>query len=167
MKRNILLVANGDIESELDIVDAATRTAHGVRRASTQSRPWQILRRNLKNIDAVIVDLGKHSQALPIMEAFGCSENMPPVIVLTSPQMAATAYRHGATICVTKPFSVEELASVIDKCLPAHASIRRRTSGRSDLDLHAEGFAARTTGLTGCRAQQILPRQCQFSTQPP
>jgi hypothetical protein len=35
--------------------------------------------------------------------------------------MAATAYRHGATICVTKPFLVEELASVIDNvCLHTH-----------------------------------------------
>ena len=121
MKRNILLVADGDIESDLNIVDAAARTEHGVRRASTQSRPWQILRRNLKNIDAVLVDLDKYSNALPIVEALGCSENMPPVIVLTSPQMAATAYRHGATVCVTKPFSVDELVSVIDNvCLHAH-----------------------------------------------
>ena len=118
MKRNILLVANSDIESDLDIVDAATRTAHGVRRASTQSRPLQILRRNLANIDAVIVDLDEHSQALSIVEALGCSENMPPVIVLTSPQMATTAYRHGANVCVTKPFSVDELASVIDNVCP-------------------------------------------------
>jgi DNA-binding NtrC family response regulator len=121
MKRNILLVADGDIESDLDIVDAAARTAHGVRRASTQSRPWQILRRNLANIDAVIVDLDKHSQALPIVEALGCSENMPPVIVLTSPKMAPAAHRHGATICVTKPFSADELASVINNvCLHTH-----------------------------------------------
>jgi DNA-binding response OmpR family regulator len=121
MKRNILLVADGDVESDLDIVAAATRTAHGVRRASVQSRPRQILRRNLKNIDAVIVDLDKHSQALSIVEALGCSENMPPVIVLTSPQMAATGYRHGATICVTKPFSVDELTSVINNvCLHMH-----------------------------------------------
>lgn len=121
MKRNILLVADGDVKSELDIVDAATRTTHGVRRASTHSRPSQILRRKLKNTDAVIVDLDAHSQALPITEALGCSENMPPVIVLTSPQMSATAYRHGAAICVTKPFSVEELASVIDNiCLHTH-----------------------------------------------
>ncbi|MGZ5002392.1 MAG: hypothetical protein ACXWBM_04295 [Chthoniobacterales bacterium] len=121
MKRNILLVADGDIESDLDIVDAATRTAHSVRRTSTQSRPWQILRRKLKNIDAVIVDLDKHSQALSIVEALSSSENMPPVIVLTSPQMAETAYRHGATVCVTKPFSVDELASVIDNvCLHTH-----------------------------------------------
>jgi hypothetical protein len=35
--------------------------------------------------------------------------------------MAATAYRHGATVCVTKPFSVDELASVIDNvCLHTH-----------------------------------------------
>ena len=69
----------------------------------------------------VIVDLDEHSQALSIVEALGCSENMPPVIVLTSPQMATTAYRHGATVCVTKPFSVDELASVIDNvCLQSH-----------------------------------------------
>lgn len=121
MKRNILLVTDGDIESDLDIVDAATRTAHGVRRASTQSRTHQILRRNLANIDAVIVDLDLHSQALSIVEALGCSEDMPPVIVLTSPQIAPTAYRHGATVCVKKPFSADELASVIDNvCLHSH-----------------------------------------------
>ena len=121
MKRNILLVADGDIESDLDIVAAAARTAHGVRRSSTQSRPRQILRRNLKNVDAVIVDLDKHSQALPIIEALGCSENMPPVIVLTSLQTAAMAYRHGASVCVAKPFSVEELASIINNvCLHTH-----------------------------------------------
>jgi DNA-binding response OmpR family regulator len=121
MKRNILLVADGDIESDLDIVDAASRTEHGVRRASARSRPSQILRRNLKNIDAVIVDLEKHSQALSIVEALGCSEDMPPVIVLSDPKMSPLAYRHGATVCITKPFSTDELASVISSvCLYAH-----------------------------------------------
>ena len=121
MKANILLVADGDIDSDLDVVDAAARTEHGVRRASTRSRPSQILRRNLKNIDAVIVDLDKHSQALPIVEAFSSGENMPPVIVLTDPKMSPVAYRHGATVCVAKPFSAGELASVISNvCLHAH-----------------------------------------------
>lgn len=121
MKTNILLVADGDIESDLDVVDAAARTEHGVRRASTQSRPWQILRRNLKNIDAVIVDLDKHRRALSIVEALGCSENMPPVIVLSDPKMSPAAYRHGATVCITKPFSTDELASVISNvCAHAH-----------------------------------------------
>lgn len=121
MKRNILLVADGDIESDLDIVDAAGRTAHGVRRASAQSRPWQILRRSLKNIDAVIVDLDKHSQALSIVEALGSKEDTPPVIVLSDPKVSPVAYRHGATVCVTKPFSADELASVISSvCRHAH-----------------------------------------------
>ena len=121
MKRNILLVADGDIESDLDVVDAAARIEHGVRRASTQSRPWQILRRNLKKIDAVIVDLGKHSQALSIVESLGSKEDAPPVIVLSDPKMSPVAYRHGATVCVTKPFSADELASVISNvCLHAH-----------------------------------------------
>ena len=121
MKRNILLVADGDIEADLDIVDAAARTAHGVRRASAQSRPWQILRRNLASIDAVIVDLDKHSHALSIVEALGSREDTPPVIVLSDPRMSPVAYRHGATVCVTKPFSADELASVISNvCLHAH-----------------------------------------------
>lgn len=121
MKANILLVADGDIESDLDVVDAAGRTEHGVRRASTRSRPRQILGRNLKNIDAVIVDLDKHSQALPIVEALGSGENMPPVIVLTDPKMSPAAYRHGATVCVAKPFSAGELASVVTNvCSHAH-----------------------------------------------
>jgi DNA-binding response OmpR family regulator len=121
MKPNILLVADDDIESDLDVVDAAARTEHGVRRANTRSRPSQILRRTLKNIDAVIVDLDKHSQALSIVEALGSAENMPPVIVLTDPKMSPVAYHHGATVCVTKPFSVDELASVISNvCLHTH-----------------------------------------------
>jgi DNA-binding response OmpR family regulator len=123
MKANILLVANGDIDSDLPVIDAAVRTAHGVRRASTRSRPWQILRRDLANIDAVIVDLDKHSQALSIVETLGCSENAPPVIVLSDPKMSPVAYRHGATVCVTKPFSAGDLASVISNvCQHAHRS---------------------------------------------
>ena len=113
MKTNILFVANGDIDSDLEVIDAAARTAHGIRRASTQSRPAQVLRRGLKNIDAVIVDLDEHGHALAIVEALGCRENAPPVIALTNSKMAPLAYRHGATVCVNKPFSATELASVI------------------------------------------------------
>lgn len=86
-----------------------------------KSRPWQILRRSLKNIDAVIVDLDEHSQALSIVEALGSKEDTPPVIVLSDPKMLPVAYRHGATVCVTKPFSADDLASVISNvCLHAH-----------------------------------------------
>jgi len=121
MKRNILLVANGDIDSDLQVIDAAARTAHGVRRASTRSRPSQILRRKLDDLEAVIVDLDEHTQALSIVEALGCSENKPPVIVLTTAKMAPAAYYHGATVCVIKPFSARELASIINSvCLHVH-----------------------------------------------
>jgi DNA-binding response OmpR family regulator len=121
MKTNILLVANSDIESDLEVIDAAARTTHGVRRASAQSRPSQILRRGLDNFDAVVVDLDNQDRALSIVEALGSRENTPPVIVLTEPNMAPIAYRHGATACVTKPFTAGELASVINNlCLHAH-----------------------------------------------
>ena len=121
MKTNILLVANGDIDCDLQVIDAAARTAHGVRRASTRSRPSQILRRNLGDLEAVIVDLDEHTQALSIVEALGCSENKPPVIVLTNSKMAPVAYHHGAAACVIKPFTAGELASVINNvCLHAH-----------------------------------------------
>ena len=113
MKPHVLLVANGDIGSDLTIVDAAARTGRKVRRASTQSRPSQILQKALGDAEAVVVDLDKHSQALSIVEALGSSENKPPVIVLTNAKMALVAYRRGATACLIKPFTAGELASVI------------------------------------------------------
>jgi AmiR/NasT family two-component response regulator len=121
MKTNILLVANGDIESDLDVIDAAARTAHGVRRASARSRPSQVLQKAFADSDAVIIDLDNDGQPLGTVEALGCDENAPPVIVLTNPQMAPIAYRHGATACVIKPFTAGELASVITNlCLHVH-----------------------------------------------
>ena len=121
MKTNILLVANGDIDCDLQVIDAAARTAHGVRRASARSRPSQILRTGFADSDAVIIDLDNDGQSLGIVEALGCDENAPPVIVLTNPQMAPIAYRHGATACVIKPFTAGELASVINNlCLHVH-----------------------------------------------
>jgi DNA-binding NtrC family response regulator len=118
MKTNILLVANGDIESDLNVIDAAARTAHGVRRASARSRPSQILRRGFADSDAVIIDLDNDGQPLGIVEAIGGNENAPPVIVLANPEMAPKAYRHGATVCLIKPFTAGELASVVNNLCP-------------------------------------------------
>lgn len=118
MKTNILLVANGDIESDLEVIDAAALTAHGVRRASAHSRPSQILRTEPENFAAVVVDLDNQGDGLGIVEDLGSRENSPPVIVLTEAKMEPMAYRHGATACVIKPFTASELASVINNlCL--------------------------------------------------
>jgi hypothetical protein len=46
----------------------------------------------LDDLEAVIVALDEHTQALSIVEALGCSENKPPVIVLTNAKMAPAAY---------------------------------------------------------------------------
>ena len=113
MKKNILFVSNGTPESDLAVIDAATRTAHGFLRASIASHPAQIVGRDLRNVDAVIVNVNEDSRALSIIGAFGSSENAPPVIALAGSQMARVAYCHGATVCVTKPFSAGDLAAVI------------------------------------------------------
>jgi DNA-binding NtrC family response regulator len=115
MTTNVLLVADGDIGSDLTVVDAAARTGRRVRRASTHMRPFQILRAGLDDADAVIVNLDEHSQALCIIEELGCSADMPPVIVLTTSKMAPVASRHGATVCVLKPFTASELAAIINE----------------------------------------------------
>ena len=115
MTTNVLFVANGDIGSDLTVVDAAARTGRRVRRASAHMRPFQILQAGLADTDAVVIDLDKRSHALSIIEELGCSEDMPPVIVLASSKMAPIARRHGATVCVTKPFTAGELASVINE----------------------------------------------------
>ncbi|HEU5245959.1 MAG TPA: hypothetical protein VFU09_02605 [Candidatus Udaeobacter sp.] len=132
MTTNVLLVADGDIGSDSTVVDAAARTGRRVRRASTHMRPFQIVGGGLDDTDAVIVDVDQHSHALSIIEELGCSEDIPPVIALTSSKLAPIACRHGATVCVTKPFTAGELASVINEvCVHAPPAGAQHSVGSS------------------------------------
>lgn len=121
MKPNILLVAQGAGTSTSLIERAALETGHGLRQAATSHEAFEILAEDAGSIDVVIVEVDC-VDSLCVVDAFSFHKAAPPIVVVTGLEeanMAPTAYRHGATACIGKPFTALELAALIkDVCLP-------------------------------------------------
>ena len=122
MKSNILLVAQGPSNSNTVVAQAAVEAGLGLRHASTSHEAFEILADGVDKIDAVIIDLDPGIDSLSILGALSFQKAASPIIVVTGLEeidMAPTAYRHGATACIGRPFSALELAALIkDVCLP-------------------------------------------------
>lgn len=117
----ILLVADENIPSNSVIADAARRTGHRLRHARNSREAFQILRRGVNDVDLIIIDVDPGIHGLSVLEALGFSKNAPPVLVVTGFEeldMEPTAYRHGATACMGKPFTATELAVLINEICP-------------------------------------------------
>jgi DNA-binding response OmpR family regulator len=124
MKRNILLVANSSGDANAIVADAVTRTGRGLRHADNSRRAFELLMAGLDDIDLIIIDLDPGMHSISVLEALGCCDTCPPIIVVTGLEeleMTAIAHRHGATSCIGKPFSVAELASLIEEVCPSTA----------------------------------------------
>src|SRR5437763_10281793 len=130
--KNILLVAEGTSSSTDMVARAAVDSLRGLRHASTSHDAFEILARDVNDIDVVILDLDSGAHRLCFLDAISYYGAAPPVIVVTDfhdMDPGATAYRHGATACIGKPFTSAELAALInDVCLPDW----QRTGGSCD-----------------------------------
>ena len=128
MKRNILLVANGDANSNATIAEAVKQTGRGLRKASSSRQAFEILCMGLGDVDLTIVDLDPGVHSLAILEALDYSGTAPPVIALTGleeSEMTLIARRHGAAACLGKPFSADTLARLIEDVYSSVASERK------------------------------------------
>jgi DNA-binding response OmpR family regulator len=108
MKRNMLLAANSDVDSNVTIADAARQTGRGLRTASSNREAFEILCMGLDDVDVAIIDLDPGVHSFAILDALDCSEAAPPVIAVTGleeSEMTPIAFRHGAAACLGKPFS--------------------------------------------------------------
>ena len=117
MKREILLVANGDAASNATIAEAVKQSGHLLRKISSCRQAFEILSCGLNGVDAVIIDLDPGVHSMAVLEAIGSSAAAPPVIAITSrkeTEIAPIAFRRGATDCIGKPFSVRRLLAVIN-----------------------------------------------------
>jgi len=124
MKRNILLVANRSGDSNAIVADAATRTDRGLRHADNSRRAFELLMAGLDDIDLIVIDLDPGMHSLSVLEALGCCDTCPPIIVVTGLEeleMTAIAHRHGATACIGKPFSAAKLALLMEEVCPSTA----------------------------------------------
>lgn len=122
MKRTVLVIGINDPESKLVVQDTATACGCELVHAATEQEAFSSLGERLRDIDAVILDLAPGQPAVDLLGAITQSETAPPVIVLARSEQpgAVPVPRHsGAAACVRKPFTSEELVSVIEEvCSP-------------------------------------------------
>ena len=126
MKREILLVANSDADSNAIVEAVAKQSGRRLRKVSSTRQAFEILASGLDNIDVVIVDLDPGMHSLAILEAIGGYAVAPPVIALTSleeSEVTSIASRHGAVACLGKPFQQDTLSNAIELCLAQPQSI--------------------------------------------
>jgi DNA-binding response OmpR family regulator len=145
-------VANGESASSRIVSDAAARTARGLRQARSSRQAFEILSEGLGDIDLVIIDVDPGLHALSMLEALSYMKSAPPVIVVTSleeTEMKPIACRHGATACIGKPFTSNELAALIAEICPLTSGPPANHAG----DIPA--FHA-----NGCRMPRLFKRDC-------
>ena len=120
MKR-LLLVANRSGDSNAIVARAAEMTGHGVSQVSDSRLAFEMLRSGTHDIDLLIIDVDSDIHPMAILEALSACRDFPPIIVLTGLEeydMTPIAHRHGATACIGKPFTDDELASLIEEICP-------------------------------------------------
>ena len=126
MNREILLVANSDADSNAIVEAVAEESGRRLRKVSSTRQVFDVLATDLDNVDVVIIDLDPGMHALAIHEAIGGHEVGPPVIALTSlkeSEVTPIPSRHGAVICLGKPFQHSTLAKAIERCLAQPRSV--------------------------------------------
>ena len=126
MEREILLVANNDADSNAIVEAVAEESGRRLRKVSSTCRAFDVLATDLDNVDVVIIDLDPGMHALAIVEAIGGHTTAPPVIALTSleeSEVTPIASRHGAAVCLGKPFQYANLAKAIELCLAKRRSV--------------------------------------------
>jgi DNA-binding NtrC family response regulator len=135
MKRNVLLVANSFGDSNAIVAEVARRTGRGLRQADNSRRAFELLMAGLDDIDFIIIDLDPGS--ISVLEALGCCDTCPPIIVVTGPEeleMTALAHQHGAIARIGKPFCAAKLAALMEEVCSSSAPQCRMScdlSGRS------------------------------------
>ncbi len=126
MEREILLIANGDADSNAIVEEAAKQSGRRLRKVSSMRQAFEILATDMDNVDVAIIDLDPGVHCLTLLQAIGGHPVAPPIIVLTSleeSEVTPIATRHGAVACLTKPFQHASLSEAIELCLALPRSI--------------------------------------------
>jgi DNA-binding NtrC family response regulator len=117
----MLLVANRSGDSNAIVARAAEMTGHSISQVSDSRRAFEMLRSGSHNFHLLIIDVDSDIHPMAILEAVSACKDFPPIIVLTGREeydMTPVAHRHGATACIGKPFSDDDLATLIEEVCP-------------------------------------------------
>jgi DNA-binding response OmpR family regulator len=118
MKADVLLLVDADPNSAELVALAAEQSRHRVIQANTSVEALRTLNGNLGEVDVIVVDVDLAAHGLDVLEAIDVSPTAPPLIILTSLEegyMTPAGAGRGAAACLAKPFTVEKLASIIER----------------------------------------------------
>lgn len=120
MKANFILLVDSDADSVGLVLEAAARTSRGVRVARNSPEALELLKNGVQHVDVMIVDADPAAQGLALLKVVSGWKPGAPLLVLSAfqdPNMNAIAAQHGATACLCKPLSIEQLRFTLDRTL--------------------------------------------------
>jgi DNA-binding NtrC family response regulator len=103
MKENVVLLVDADGDSVGIVLEAAARIGHTARLAKTSREAFEILKREIRRLDIVIVDVDPGAHGLALLEAISGRAERLPIIVVTALEetyMKPITAEHGATACL-------------------------------------------------------------------
>lgn len=116
MKRNVILLVDGDADLSSIVLVAAADQALDVRLARSARCSFGMCNSPLDDVATIIIDLDSGLQTVGLLAALEREAQTPPVIAITGSEEAylrEVALAHGATTCLSKPVSRAELRNAI------------------------------------------------------
>jgi len=127
-RENVVLLVDADGDSENVVAKAAAPTGRDVLLVRTSRHAFEILQKEMRRFDAVIVDVDPGAHGVALLEAISACADRPPIVVITALEetyMKPIALEHGAAACFGKPILSQKLSSVLNA-----VSTQSRTSDR-------------------------------------
>lgn len=112
MEKKTLLLVDADTDCEPLVSQAATRAGYRLLVAQTSRAAFEIIRKNIRQLDLIIVDIDPGAHGLALLEAITACAERPPTLVVTSLEevyMGPIAAQRGAAACLGKPLRLPKL----------------------------------------------------------
>ncbi len=129
MKRNVVLLIDGDADTAGEVMEAIAETDLDVRFARTSKDAFHLFADEPDDVAVIVLDVDPGVHGMAIVAALNAWRPVLPLIVISSLEEAhlkPVALAHGAQACFGKPISVARLKTAIVKLTrPPTARSRR------------------------------------------
>lgn len=118
MKENAILLVDADGDSEKIVSLAVARAGRHVLVARTSSGAFRILKDQMQGLALIIVDVDPGAHGMALLEAVSGCADRPQIVVITALEeayMTPIAIKHGASVCLGKPITLQRLGSALSR----------------------------------------------------
>jgi DNA-binding response OmpR family regulator len=117
MKEKVLLLLDADGDCYGLVTEAAGRTGRDAVLAKTSRQAFKIIRDEVENVEAVIVDVDPGAHGLAVIEALSSCADKPAIVAVTGLEevyMRRIAEEHGAAACLGKPLTIPRVIAAVE-----------------------------------------------------